>query len=103
MRTKDPNVDGAAPARRTAIRVAAMTLALYVVMHLGVAGIIRLATGRDASVAIAPGGATASASAAPATPEGPSAASGLAGLQESALRPRDCRPSFVIDSDCIFD
>ncbi len=93
METRDPNDGAGSPAMKAAARMGAMALAFYVVMHLAVAGVIRVVTGHDAADVIAPNGSTASvASPAPPTASvktAPAGARGLPGyLAESADSPR---------------
>jgi len=107
MGASRPKRNTAASGMRTALRWAALLLGLYVAMHLAAGGAIRLVTGRDASVAIAPGGSKSTYVAAKSTATS-------AGKESSASAPqvepgrsvetvRGCKLGFPIDSDCTLE
>ena len=88
---------------RSALQWAALLLGFYVAMHLAAGGMIRLVTGRDASVAIAPGGASGPAVAATS----PSATGGERPARTQPVRAietaRECKQGSPIDSDCTLE
>jgi hypothetical protein len=80
-----------------------MLIAFYIVLHLAVAGVIVMVTGKQASVAIAPDRpavptATANASDA-ALAHRATAALGMSGRLKAAARTADCQLRRAVDSD----
>ena len=103
MTASRPKRNATAPGMRSALRWAALLLGLYVAMHLATGGVIRLVTGRDASVAIAPGGSSGpavAATSASATGEQRAARTQPVRARETA---RECKLGFPIDSDCTLE
>jgi len=92
---------------RSALRWAALLLGLYVAMHLVVGGAIRLVTGRDASVAIAPGGSrstyVATKSTGTSTGKESSAPAPQVEPGHAVETVRECKLGFPIDSDCTLE
>lgn len=100
MTASRPKRNAPAPGLRSALRWAALLLGLYVAMHLAAGGLIRVVTGRDASMVIAPGGSNGPAVAAASAPAGEKRAG-----RTQAVRPMEtgCKLGFPIDSDCTLE